>query len=125
MKASLGLAGLFIVLFIGYRIYSSQIQNIAGGKPIKQQLNTIAIQNDLLSLGQAEKLYFAANGNYATLEALQESHVLNHNLDSSLGYRYSIETDGASHFQITASPEDPARTDLPTLHIDETLQIAQ
>jgi hypothetical protein len=125
MRAGLGLAGLFIVLLIGYLIYSSQIQNIGGGKPLKQQINTIAIQNDLLSLGQAEKLYLATNSKYATLEELQSSNIMNSIPNGSgSGYSYTVEVDGVSHFRITASSADPARTDLPTFHIDETLQIS-
>jgi hypothetical protein len=41
------------------------------------------------------------------------------------GYRYSAEVDGADYFKVTASPTDPSLIDLPTLSIDETMEITQ
>ena len=78
MRASLGLIGLVIVLGIGYWIYSAQIGQVTDGKSPVQQINLVDIRSDLLSLGQAEKLYLAANGSYATLEQLRSSKVMSY-----------------------------------------------
>ena len=124
MRAAFGMAGLLIVLMIGYLIYTSQIREVSRDKPLAQQTNVVAVQRDLFSLGQAEKLYLATNGNYATLEELRSSNVMNSIPDGSrLGYKYSVEIDGNAHFRITASATEPSRTDLPTLSTDETMQI--
>ncbi len=126
MRAALSLAGLLIVLGIGYAIYSSQIQHFSNERPVKQQIDVVGIKTDLLSLAQAERLYLAANGSYATLDRLQHSNMMNSfPAGKRAGYTYSAEVDGAEHFQITASPTDVSRTDLPTLSIDETMQITQ
>ena len=126
MRAALGMAGLLIVLAIGYFIYSSQIRQTSDEKPLKQQINLVAVRSDLLSLGQSERLYLASNGSYATLEQLRQSNMMNSFPDGNrAGYRYTIEVDGSSHFQITASPTDSSRTDLPTLTIDESMQISE
>jgi hypothetical protein len=126
MRAAFGLGGLLIVLLIGYLIYTSQIQEIGGGKPLAQQISSVAVQNDLLSLGQAEKLYMATNGSYATLEELRQSHLMSYIPEGNRsGYRYTVELEGTAHFRITASSADPSRTELPTFSIDETLQISQ
>jgi hypothetical protein len=126
MRASLGLIGLLIVLGIGYYIYSSQIGQVADDKPAIQQINLTAIRSDLLSLGQAERLFFAANGSYATLEQLRSSGVMSSIPEGNRsGYRYTAEVDGASHFRITANPPGSSSGDLPTFSIDETMQISE
>jgi hypothetical protein len=126
MRAALGLAGLLVVLLTGYLIYSSQIRQISGGKPLTHQIDFVAVRGDLLSLGQAERLYYATNGGYAGLEELRRSNITNSFRDDGRsGYRYTVEVEGNAHFHITASPIDSSRTDLPTLSIDETMRISQ
>jgi competence protein ComGC len=126
MRAAFGMVGLLVVLLIGYLLYISQIREIANDKRLVHQINLAAVQSDLLSLAQAERLHCATNGRYATLEELQRSNVLNSIPGAGRsGYQYTIEVDGAAHFHITASPTDSSRIDLPTLSIDETLELSQ
>ena len=123
MRATFGFIGILMVLGIGYFIYSSQIQSGPNDEQLPQQTNLIAVRQDLLSLGQSERLYMATNGTYASLEQLRSSGVAG-NLPngSSSGYEYTIEVGGADHFLITARPVDSGR-DLPVLYIDQTMQI--
>lgn len=125
VRASLGMVGLLVTLAIGYWIYSAQIQQVTYEKPLVQRTNLVAVRSHLLSLAQSERLYLASNNSYATLDELQQSKVMNSFPDGSrLGYVYNAEVDGATHFLITATPMDPG-VDLPTLTIDETMQISQ
>jgi hypothetical protein len=124
MRAALGFVSLLIALGMGYYIYSTQIQGVTNNKPLKQQTDLLSVRRDLLSLGQAERLYMAANGSYATIDQLQHFKMMNAFPDGTgLGYEYSAEVDGATHFYITATPLDSSRVDLPTLSIDETMRI--
>lgn len=127
MKAVLGFAGLLVVLGIGYLIYSSQIEHISSDdRPLKQQIDLVAIKGDLLSLAQAEQLYLAGNGRYGSLDQLRKHNMMNSFPPRKRsGYEYSAEVDGAEYFQITASPIDTSREDLPTFFIDKTMQITQ
>jgi hypothetical protein len=126
MRAALGLIGLIITLGIGYMIYTSQIQHISQDKPLRQQLDLVAIKADLLSLAQAERLYLATNGSYAPLDQLRRSNMMNtFPPEGRSGYQYAAEVDGADHFQITASPADASMQGLPTLSIDETINVTQ
>ena len=126
MRASLGLIGLVIVLGIGYWIYSAQIGQVTDGKSPVQQINLVDIRSDLLSLGQAEKLYLAANGSYATLEQLRSSKVMSYiPRGSRSGYQYMAEVDGSTHFRITANPPESSGADLPTFSIDENMQVSE
>ena len=126
MRAALGLVGLLIVLLTACLIYFSRIRQIPDGKSLARQTDFVAARGDLLSLGQAERLYYAANGRYADLRELRRSNDTNPFPDSGRsGYRYTAEVEGEAHFRITASPIDSSRTDLPPLSIDETLQISR
>jgi hypothetical protein len=124
MRAVFGFVGILMVLGIGFLIYSNQLQSGPGGAPLPQQTNLTAVRTDLLSLGQAERLYFATNGHYATMEQLKASGVTSVLPGSGRGgYRYDIETEGADNFRITATPSGPGGN-LPTLSIDKRMQIS-
>ncbi len=124
MRATFGMIGLLSVLATGYYLYSSYIRQERGGTPPVQQIDLVRVRGDLISLAQAERLYLAANGCYGTLEQLRQSgHISAIPEEGRNGkYRYEVETDGAAHFRITANP---AAAGLPTLSIDETMQITQ
>jgi hypothetical protein len=122
MRAALSFIGLMLALGIVYYLYISQADRSLGGKPPKQQIDLTGVRLDLLSLAQAERLYLAANGTYATLEELRqagnESAVA-----SKRGYSYFVELEDGRHFRITSSPSDPSKAEWPTLSIDETMQV--
>lgn len=125
MRAAFGFIGILIVLGIGYYIYSAQLRNGPDSESLPQQTNLIAVRQDLLSFGQAERLYLAANGRYATIEQLKDSRVVSNLPDGThWGYEYRAEVDGAQHFRITANPIQSSGSALPTLSVDETLQIS-
>jgi len=123
MKAVMGIVGIFIVLAIGYQLYTSSLDPESGSSP-KQQMDLAGIKIDMLSLAQAERLYFASNGVYATLNQLQQSGNIHFQGSNRHGYSLNIEIDGIQHFRITAKPIDSARADWPAFSIDETLQIS-
>ena len=123
MKAIMGILGLVIVLAIGYQVYTSSLDREGGSSP-KKQIDLTGVRTDLLSLAQAERLYFASNGVYATLDQLQQSGNIHFQGPNRRGYLFNIEIDGIQHFRITAKPADPARTDLPEYSTDETQQIS-
>ena len=126
MRSAFGFVGLLIVLLIGYLIYSSQVKEMGDGRPPKQQIDLVGVKSDLLSLAQAEKLYCAMNSSYADFDGLKRSNVMSRiPQNGRSGYQYSIEVDGAEHFQVTANPPDSAETVLPTFTIDETMQLSQ
>lgn len=124
MRAFLGLVGILIVLGIVLLIYSNQLQKGPDGELLPQQTNLTAVRTDLLSLGQAERLYFATNGNYATMEQLRNSGVVSGVPNGARwGYRYEIQIDGVDNFTITATPADSSQN-LPTFYMDKTMQIS-
>ncbi len=123
MRGALSFLALIFALGIVYFLYTSQTNRRYGGTAPKQQIDVTGVRFDLLSLGQAERLYLVSNGTYATLDELRqagnESAVA-----SKRGYIFSVEVDDGLHFRITASPSNPSNAEWPTLFIDETMQVS-
>ena len=126
MRSGMALLGLVIVLGVAYYMYQPSLDPSPAEKvsPI-QQVDLTGVKSDLLSIAQAERLYLTDHGSYGTLEELQQDGSLNFAGRHRRGYNYAAEIDGASHFKIVASPADPAKTQGPTLTIDDTLAITQ
>ena len=87
-------------------------------------IDVTGVKTDLLSMAQAERAFQALNGRYAPLAELQSSGnlVIDPSRDR-LGYSYSASVTDSS-FRITAAYSGPA-TGMPTLSIDQTMQIAE
>ena len=126
MKKVGGLLGVVIVLAIGYYIYKSQVQNLpGGGAPPRETIDVVGVKNDLLAIAQAERMYLASHGSYATLDQLQQDGSLAFTIANRRGYNYTASVDDGQHFTITAAPADPAKSGWPTLAIDDSMQITQ
>ena len=126
MKKVGGLLGLVIALGVGYFIFKAQMtQGPTGGAPPPQTIDVAGVKNDLLAIGQAERMYLASHGTYASLEQLQQDGALQFSGTNRRGYNYSAEVTGGEHFRITATPADPAKQSWPTLTMDDTMQIGQ
>jgi hypothetical protein len=126
MKAAGGVLGLLIVLAVGYFIYKAEFtQGPTGGAPPMQTIDVTGVKSDLIAMGQAERLYMASHGAYASLDQLQQDGTMNVSGSSRRGYSYAAEIDDGQHFKITATPTDPAKKGWPTLVIDDTMQISQ
>jgi len=125
MRAAFGFVGILMVLGIGWILYSNQLQRGPNIESLPQQTNLIAVRQDLFSLGQAEKLYQATNGYYATIDQLRSSSVVSRIPDGHRwGYEYRVDVYGSESFVVTATPVNPG-SGRPTLSVDETLQISQ
>lgn len=124
MRAVFGFIGILLVLGIGWIVYSIQLKSGPDGELLPQQSNLIAIRQDLLSLGQAERLYHAANGQYATIDQLTGSGVVSRIPQGGRwGYDYRVESLSPGHFVITAVPKIPGPGS-PAFYVDETLRIS-
>ncbi len=126
MKKMAGLLGLVIALGIGWYIFKMQMtQGPTHGAPPKEVINVVGIKGDLISIGNAERMYLASHGSYATLQQLHQDGSLTFSGSDSRGYHFDVQTEDGQHFKVTASPSDPAQKDWPTLSIDDSMQITQ
>jgi hypothetical protein len=122
MKAGAWVLGLVIVLAVGYWVYKAElVPGPQGGTPPLEQADIAGVTSDLVSIGQAERLYLASHGTYASLDQLRQEGSIPFG-SSRHGYNYSIEVEGAEHFKAVAVP---ARAGWPALSVDETLQVSR
>jgi hypothetical protein len=126
MKKSAGLLGLIIALAIGYFIFKAEFtQGPMKGAPPKQVIDVVSIKDEMVTMGQAERMYLASHGSYATLDQLQQEGSLTFKGDNFRGYNLSIDVDDGQHFTVTATPADAATAGGPTFTMDDSLQINQ
>jgi Tfp pilus assembly protein PilE len=120
---SFGLIGLVLVLGIGYYVFNRSASGPSQGAPL-EQIDTTAIRQRLLTIGQTERQYAATHGAYATLEQLTADDLLPGGTEQR-GYTFTATTTGAEHFTITATPTDPNKAGWPTLEITENMQVTE
>jgi hypothetical protein len=126
MRAAASVLALVIVLAIIWLVIRSQFsQAPTSGAPPKQVIVVVGVKTDLMAMGQAERLYLASHGSYASLDQLQQEGAISFSGANRRGYNYTVEVNDGQHFKITAAPSGPANEGWPTLSIDENMQVTQ
>lgn len=127
MTRLFGFIGLFAALAVGMYIYAKQAQSTsaaAGANNPKAAVNLIGVRNDLMSIAQAERSYFATEGKYASLDELISSHALTV-IHERPPYTYDVETSG-SGFRVTATRSGDDNSGAPAvLSVDENMEFSQ
>ena len=102
------------------------------GMVATQAISLTGVQTDLMSIAQAERMYYAQNGSYADLPTLSSNGTMNIARTSRDGYTYSVDPT-ANGFTAIARYTAP-RLDVPagvtpphfpTISIDQTMEIHQ
>jgi hypothetical protein len=125
VRAAASLLGLVIAMALGYWVYRAELVAGPGGNAstLVDQANVAGVKTDLISIGQAERLYLTGHDTYATLDQLhQEGSVP---FQSRHGYSFKVEVDGAQHFKAVATPDGATRTGWPVLFIDDSMQVTE
>lgn len=125
MRSVLSLLIVLVIAFGIYYLYSKQLSPASGGSPA-ENISTTGVKADLLSIAQAERVFFAQNGRYAALAELTSSGALSVPRNVRDGYTYSVETSEVG-FTVTArfasSEGGSSAARRPTLVIDQTMQV--
>lgn len=129
-----GLIGLLVTATLGLGIYLYTLKQASPGPGMvaTQAISTTGVQNDLIGIAQAERIYFTQNSVYADLETLASTGTMNIARTGRDGYTYVAEASGNS-FTVTARytappPEMPkgvAPPRWPVYTIDQTMEIHQ
>jgi hypothetical protein len=128
------LVSLMITAGLGLGIYLYTLKQAAPapGMVVTQTISIVGVKNDLSSIAQAERMYFAQNGSYADLPTLISSGTMNLTRTSRDGYTYSLETSGST-FTATATytappidnPGHVTPPHFPTYSVDQTMEVHQ
>lgn len=110
------------VAAIGYWFYASSLKTSSAAGSPTQTISTVGVKSDLLSIGQAERIYQAMHGSYASLDELYSSGALTVRKSDREGYTYASET-SLEGFTITARCQAAASVACSSFSIDQTMQI--
>jgi type IV minor pilin ComP (DNA uptake receptor) len=119
-----GLIALLVVLGCGFYIYQRSATDALGDTSPQEQIDTTAIRQRLITIGQTEKQYMATHGAYATLEQLSNDNLLPGGTEQR-GYTFTAEVNGGTGFTITATPTGDGKEDWPTLEITELMKVTE
>ena len=127
------LISVLFVALIGMGGYYYFLQRAAPepGTVATQAISTTGVEMDLTSIAQAERMYFAQNGSYATLDQLTSNGTMNLARTERDGYTYSVATSPsgftatARHADVPAGSNGAPPLHYPTISIDQTMQIQQ
>ena len=126
MKAAASVLGLVIVLAIVWMVIKTQFtQGPTGAAPPKQVIDVVGVKTDLVTIAQAERLYLASHGSYASINQLQQDGAISFSAANRRGYNYAADVNDGQHFKITAAPSDPAKIGWPTLSIGENMEVTE
>jgi hypothetical protein len=127
MTRLFGFIGVLAALAVGMYIYGKQAQSTStalGANNPKAGVNLIGVRNDLMSIAQAERSYYATENRYGSLDELVSSHALTV-LHQRPPYTYDIET-SSSGFRVTANRSGDDNSGTPAeLSVDENMQFSQ
>jgi hypothetical protein len=134
MKSWMGVISLMVTASICIWAYSYFLKQASPspGMVVTQSISVTGVKTDLMSIAQAERMYFAQNGSYTDLETLASSGVMNITRTSRDGYTYSVEP-SENGFTAAATytappPEMPAGVappHFPTITVDQTMEVHQ
>lgn len=118
------MASLLVVALIAafiYKSYLSQSQTPGIATPI-QTIDVVGVKNDLLSIAQAERMYLAEHGSYASLSDLTTSGAMSLAKTGRDGYTYEVQT-AAESFHVFAHCPVSTTPSCTSYSIDQTMEI--
>jgi len=124
MRGLGGVIGLLIVALIAamvYKYFLSSGQSAGVTTPV-QTIDAVGAQNDLIAIAQAERMYQAEHGKYASLDELTSSDAMQMRKPSREGYTFDLDVTDNS-FRANARC---ASSSLPGCHnysIDQTMDV--
>jgi hypothetical protein len=115
----------------GYSVYLKNATPAAGaGEIVTQSISTTGVEMDLNAIAQAQRMYFAQNGSYTSLDQLASSGTMNISAGGRDGYTYSVQTLPGGFVVTATHPDIPAGViqgsqaiHYPTITVDQNMQI--
>ena len=114
--------GVLIALAVGAYLFTQRSQTPDGGNP-RATIDIAGVKNDLVTLANAERRYFARESKYASLDELRSAGDISMPSNNRGPYMYTVDT-GENSFRITATYTGPPNAEaMRSLSIDENMQI--
>lgn len=117
----LGLLVVALIAMLTYKFYFSQSQSSGTGTPA-QTIDVVGVKSDLLSIAQAERVYQAEHGSYASLSELISSGTMTMKRSERDGYTYGAET-SVDGFRVIARCPAATRPGCTNYAVDQNMDI--
>lgn len=125
MRGVGSVVGLLIVVLIGaftYKFYFQKSAAVSGASTPAQTIDVVGVKNDLLSIAQAERIYQAEHGSYASMDDLVSSGAMSLRKTGRDGYTYDVSS-SADGFQVIAHCPAATSPGCTNYSIDQAMQI--
>jgi hypothetical protein len=122
MRGLMGSLVTALIVVLGYWLYASKMQSKGAPGTPAQAISSVGVQSDLLSIAQAERIYWAGHGSYASLDELYSSGTLASRKSGRAGYSYSAET-SSDNFTVTARCNPSVIPACSSFSIDQSMQV--
>lgn len=121
MRVMMGLLVLVIALAVGYWFYASSLKTT---ETKERMVSVVGVKSDLLSFANAEQIYQATHGTYASVDELYASGTLKTQRPPRDGYTYSWGS-SSQGFSVIARCQLKLSVPCPSFSIDQNMQIEQ
>jgi len=121
MKSIVAILIVAALCVVVYRLYLTQAMP-AETKTPQQTINVVGVKNDLLAIAQAERVYQAENGHYASLDELGSSGAMAMKKSGRDGYTYEVQT-SPGNFQAVARCSPTPDLPCSNYSIDSSMEV--
>lgn len=125
MRGLGSVAGLLVVALISaftYKLYFQKSPAVSGAETPEQTVDVVGVKSDLLAIGQAERLYQAEHGAYASMDDLVSSGAMSIRRDGRDGYTYDVNA-STDTFQAVAHCPADTHPGCTNYSLDQTMNI--
>ncbi len=121
MRSLIGILIVALIAIAAYKLYFSHLQQAGTSGSPAQVISATGVENDLVAIAQAERVYFTEHGSYASLDELTSSGALAAKKERE-GYTYSVEA-SSTGFTATARCLNAAGQACTSFAVDQTMQV--
>jgi hypothetical protein len=124
MRGLGSIIGLLIVALVAtmvYKYFLTSGQSVGATTPVAT-IDAVGAQNDLIAIAQAERMYQAQNGKYASLDELLSGGSMQMRKPNRQGYSYDVDASDQT-FRATATCTSPALPGCHSYSVDQTMTV--
>jgi hypothetical protein len=121
MRSVVSLLAVAAIVLLSYKFFLSKAVTGTNGSPT-QTIDVTGVKMDLLSIAQAERIYQAEHGSYASMDELVSSGALSMRKSGRDGYTYDLET-SQDGFHVTAHCPTSKFPGCSDFSVDQTMEV--
>ncbi len=118
----IGLLVVALIAALTYKFYFQKSVSVDGASTPAQTIDVVGVKSDLLAIAQAERLYQAEHGSYASIDDLVSSGAMSMRKQGRDGYTYDVSA-SATNFQAVAHCPTATNPGCVNYAIDQTMEV--